>query len=60
MAAIHDPMKSGVAGRRLASILDESRLRRVLGIMLDENEFLVPMGFAPYHAIMPIILTVSM
>ena len=37
--AIHDPRKAGVAGRVLASILDETRLRRVLAKMLDENEF---------------------
>jgi hypothetical protein len=42
--AIHDPMKSGQAGRRLASILDERRLRRVLSRMLDENEFLSAYG----------------
>src|SRR5262249_26658470 len=35
-AAIHDPARSGVAGRRLASILDETKLRRVLTKMLDE------------------------
>ncbi len=43
-SAIHDPLKPGVAGRRLASILDESRLRRVLARMLDENEFLSEFG----------------
>jgi hypothetical protein len=43
-AAIHDPRKPGVNGRRLASILDESRLRRVLTRMLDEEEFLSPHG----------------
>jgi hypothetical protein len=43
-AAIHDPMKIGVAGRRLASILDETRLRRVLATMLDENEFFSEFG----------------
>jgi len=43
-AAIHDPRKVGVAGRRLASILDETKLRRVLAKMLDENEFLSPYG----------------
>src|SRR5208337_2425350 len=37
-AAIHDPMKVGVAGRRLGSILDETKLRRVLAKMLDEKE----------------------
>src|SRR6185436_4094324 len=29
-AHIHDPLKQGYAGRRLASILNETRLRRVL------------------------------
>jgi len=43
-AAIHDPAKPGVCGRHLASILDETRLRRVLARMLDENEFLSPYG----------------
>jgi hypothetical protein len=42
--AVHDPRKVGVAGRRLASILDEAKLRRVLATMLDENEFLSPYG----------------
>ncbi len=42
--SIHDPLKPGVAGRRLASILDETRLRRVLAKMLDENEFLSEFG----------------
>jgi hypothetical protein len=41
---IHDPAKLGYGGRRLASILDETRLRRVLAVMLDENEFLSPYG----------------
>jgi hypothetical protein len=51
--AIHDPIKTGVAGRRLASILDETKLRRVLAKMLDENEFLSRFGIrslSRYHA----------
>ena len=36
--------KTGVAGRQLASILDETKLRRVLAKMLDENEFLSEFG----------------
>jgi hypothetical protein len=36
-AAIHDPTTIGVNGRRLASILDETKLRRVLSKMLDER-----------------------
>jgi hypothetical protein len=43
-AAIPDVLKSGVGGRRLAAILDETRLRRILEKMLDENEFLSPFG----------------
>jgi hypothetical protein len=52
-AAIHDPLKQGVHGRRLASILDETRLRRVLAKMLDEKEFLSEFGLrslSRYHA----------
>ncbi|HEX5168747.1 MAG TPA: glucosidase [Cyclobacteriaceae bacterium] len=51
--SIHNPMQTGVAGRRLASILNESRLRKVLSKMLDENEFLSPYGLralSRYHA----------
>ncbi|HEX2831289.1 MAG TPA: glucosidase [Burkholderiales bacterium] len=43
-AFIHDPGLTGHSGRRLASILDETRLRRVLATMLDESEFLSPCG----------------
>lgn len=43
-AGIHDPKKTGVGGRHLLSILDETKLRRVLEKMLDENEFLSPYG----------------
>ena len=56
-AAIHDPRKPGVAGRRLASILDETKLRRVLAKMLDENEFLSQFGIrslSRYHADHPV------
>jgi hypothetical protein len=58
-AAIHDPRKDGVAGRRLASILDETKLRRVLAKMLDENEFLSPYGLrslSRYHADHPYVI----
>jgi hypothetical protein len=59
VAAIHDPRKVGYAGRRLASILDETKLRRVLEKMLDENEFLSPYGLrslSRYHAEHPYVL----
>ncbi|HZZ82715.1 MAG TPA: glucosidase [Gemmataceae bacterium] len=52
-AAIHDPGAVGVAGRKMASILDETRLRRVLAKMLDENEFLSEYGIrslSRFHA----------
>jgi hypothetical protein len=57
-AAIHDPAKVGVDGRRLASILDETKLRRVLSKMLDENEFLSEFGIrslSRYHAEHPYV-----
>jgi hypothetical protein len=57
-AAIHDPKKPGVAGRRLASILDETKLRRVLARMLDEDEFLSPYGIrslSRHHADHPYV-----
>ena len=62
IAAIHDPTKTGVAGRRLASVLDETRLRRVLSKMLDENEFLGPHGIrslSRYHAENPYHVSVN-
>ena len=43
-AFIHDPRKPGCNGRFLGSVLNEANLRRVLTIMLDENEFLSPFG----------------
>jgi len=36
--------RPGVADRRLLAVLDESKLRRVLAYLLDENEFLSPYG----------------
>ncbi len=61
-AAFHDPRKVGVRGRRLFSVLDERKLRRVLAIMLDENEFLSPCGIrslSRYHADHPYVLQVG-
>src|SRR5262249_31339120 len=59
-AAIHDPGKEGVHGRRLASILDETKLRRVLAKMLDENEFLSEFGIrslSRYHKDHPFVFS---
>jgi hypothetical protein len=58
--AIHDPRKPGVAGRRLAAILDETKIRRVLARMLDEREFLSPYGIrslSRHHADHPYVVT---
>jgi hypothetical protein len=43
-AFIHDPAKRGEKDRRLAAILNETKLRRVLSRMLDEDEFFSPFG----------------
>jgi hypothetical protein len=61
-ASIHDPVRPGHGGRRLAAILNEDRLRRVLARMLDENEFLSPYGIrslSRYHAEHPYVLHVA-
>jgi hypothetical protein len=60
--AIHDPLKTGVAGRLLGSILNETRLRRVLARMLDENEFLSQFGIrslSRFHADHPYVIHVG-
>jgi hypothetical protein len=59
---IHDPVKVGEADRRLGAILDETKLRRVLEKMLDENEFLSPYGLrslSRYHAEHPFVFRVG-
>ena len=61
-AFIHDPMLAGEGGRRLASILDETKLRRVLAIMLDESEFLSAHGIrslSRYHLDHPYVFRVG-
>jgi hypothetical protein len=59
---IHDPVKTGVDGRRLGAILDETKLRRVLAKMLDENEFLSPYGIrslSRFHTEHPYVFKVG-
>ncbi len=51
----------GRGERRLLSIVDRDRLRRVLRLMLDEQEFLSPYGIralSPFHHDHPYTLTV--
>ena len=57
-ARCHDPRKVGVAGRHLFAVLDETKLRRVLAKMLDEDEFLSPYGIrslSHFHAEHPYV-----
>ncbi len=61
-AFIHDPERTGCAGRRMASILNETKLRRVLAKMLDESEFLSAYGIralSRYHAEHPYVFRVG-
>jgi hypothetical protein len=44
IANIHLPSLPGAANRRMVSIVNEQKLRRILARMLDENEFLGPYG----------------
>jgi hypothetical protein len=62
IAHIHDLSKKGANGRLLASVLNETKLRRVLARMLDENEFLSPHGIrslSRYHAEHPFVFRVG-
>ena len=48
----------GVAGRRMLSIVNETKLRRILARMLDENEFFGPHGIralSRYHLEHPFV-----
>ncbi|HEY2022781.1 MGH1-like glycoside hydrolase domain-containing protein [Paraburkholderia sp.] len=59
------PMQSGFTGhgeRRLLSILNRRKLERVLGYLLDENEFLGPHGIrslSRYHLDHPYVLNIG-
>jgi hypothetical protein len=61
-AFVHDPSKPGHADRLLGAVLNESKLRRVLAKMLDENEFLSPYGIrsiSRYHVEHPYVFRVG-
>ena len=44
LSNIADPLVPGVNGRRLLSLVNEDKLRRILARMLDEDRFLGPHG----------------
>jgi hypothetical protein len=53
LATIHDARRPGVNGVRMLAVLDETKLRRVLARMLDEDEFLGAFGLralSKHHA----------
>jgi hypothetical protein len=55
---MHLPNQPGVADRRMLSVFNEQKLRRVLARMLDENEFLSPYGIrslSRYHQEHPFV-----
>jgi len=57
-ANIHMPGEPGINGRRMLSIVNEDKLRRILSRMLDENEFFSPHGIrslSRYHREQPFI-----
>jgi hypothetical protein len=59
---IHNPAAQGQNGRRMAAILNEQNLRRVLSTMLDEREFLSPYGIrsvSRYHEHHPYVFRVG-
>ncbi len=60
LSAMHDPRLTGQRGRRLFSVLNEEKLRRVLERLLDTEEFLSPFGIralSRYHADHPYVFS---
>ncbi len=60
VARMHLPQRAGVANRRMLAIVDESKLRRILSRMLDEDEFFGPHGIralSRHHLEHPYVFT---
>jgi hypothetical protein len=61
LANIADPFVPGAHGRRLLSLVNEDKLRRILARMLDEERFLGPHGIrsiSRWHLEHPYVFTV--
>jgi hypothetical protein len=59
-ASMHLPNEAGVGDRRMLSIVDEKKLRRILARMLDESEFFGPHGIralSRFHLDHPYVFT---
>src|SRR4029077_1613948 len=62
LSTIHDARVLGINGRRMLAVVDETKLRRILHRMLDEDEFLSPHGLralSKYHEDHPFSLQVE-
>jgi hypothetical protein len=62
LSRITSPGRPGAGDRRLLALLTDEKLRRVLGYMLDEKEFLSPFGIralSQYHRDHPYVFTVD-
>jgi hypothetical protein len=64
MESVHatGPSHRGVAGRGILALVNETRLRRILARVLDENEFLSPYGLralSRYHLEHPYVFEVA-
>ncbi|MGZ3447866.1 MAG: MGH1-like glycoside hydrolase domain-containing protein, partial [Myxococcaceae bacterium] len=61
-ANIHMPGTPGLGGRRMISIANETKLRRILARMLDEREFLGPHGIralSRHHLEQPYVIRLA-
>jgi hypothetical protein len=57
-ATVTVPLEVGAGGSRILSLVNSDKLRRILGYMLNENEFLSPYGIrslSRYHAEHPYV-----
>jgi hypothetical protein len=59
-AVLTVPLQVGAGGSRILSLVNPDKLRRILGYMLNENEFLSPYGIrslSRYHADHPYVFS---